>query len=174
MPARSRTAAKATSDGATSVADWKKPDLPVELPSGKKIRIKRSSFQAFIKFGIIPNGLMAEVQSALAKGVEPDIAKLAAGDEAITEMIAMVDNVIVFVAIEPRVYPLPSGDEEKDDNLLYVDEIDEEDKMFIFQYVTGGTKDIAQFREEATKSLADIPGITAVARPAKRTSRSAK
>ena len=44
----------------------------------------------------------------------------------------------------------------KDDDLLYVDEVEDEDKMFIFQWTTGGTADIATFRQQASTSLAAV------------------
>jgi len=84
-------------------------------------------------------------------------------------MYALVDQIVVELAVNPQVHPLPTHDEdgdeledddavqaEKDDDLLYVDEIEDEDKMFLFQWCTGGTEDVATFRSEAQASLADL------------------
>lgn len=45
---------------------------------------------------------------------------------------------------------------ERNDDLLYVDDVDEEDKMFIFNYVVGGSADAERFRSEAAQRVAAL------------------
>jgi hypothetical protein len=54
----------------------------------------------------------------------------------------------------------------RDDELVYVDEVAEEDKMFLFQVVTGGTTDVESFREELGSTMDDIRGRQDVELPA--------
>lgn len=45
---------------------------------------------------------------------------------------------------------------ERNEGILYTDEVDAEDKSFIFNFVVGGTRDIEQFREETSDDVADL------------------
>lgn len=57
---------------------------------------------------------------------------------------------------------------EREPNVLYVDQVSMEDKVFVFQWALGGTSNLEQFREEHranVESLADSKGIRV---PAKR------
>ena len=137
----------------TPVSSWKKPNAPMTLPTGKVIKLRRAGMQAFLKAGIIPNSLMTVVQDAVDKGVAPDKAVSESSSDNLNDLLEMVDEVTVFCALEPRIYREPKKEEERDNELLYVDEVDDEDKMFIFQWATGGTADVEQFRKEAGNVL---------------------
>jgi hypothetical protein len=164
MPAKKRSTARpSTPVEATPVSDWKKKntsnfDKPVELPSGKFMKIRRVGFRAFIKAGLIPNSLMATVQSSIDRGVAPELnlGSILQDDKQIDAMMDMVDGVLCFVAVEPEVHPLPKNEKDRDEELLYVDEVDDEDKMFIFGLCTGDTDDVQQFRSEQTKRMASV------------------
>lgn len=49
---------------------------------------------------------------------------------------------------------------------LYVDEVDLNDKMFVFQFAVGGTKDAEKFREEQASALGAVSGRPTVDGPA--------
>jgi hypothetical protein len=152
----------------TPVSAWKaKRDDRQKLPSGKVMRLRNVGFQAFIKAGIIPNSLMATVDKAVNTGEEPSIDDLQNEDTDLTEMFELVDEVMIFVAIEPEVHrvPMRGGSDgkkvevpmsERDPDKLYVDEIDDQDKMFVFGITTGGTRDVEQFRSEQANSMASV------------------
>lgn len=164
--ATARTTSKSASAAApTAISEWKKSELPLELPSGKFMECRKASFRVFLAAGIIPNELMQVVQKALSKGVEPDMSEFSKDLDKINEMGVMVDRVVVYSSVSPKVHPAPelkenpeTGETEEDrrDDLLYVDEVDDEDKMFIYQWVTGGTRDLAKFRAEFAESVASV------------------
>lgn len=163
-----------TEQSVSTAADFKKKQAPITLPSGQNVRMRRTSLQAFMTTGIIPNKLMEVAQKAISKGKDPEMSELAGiiTDEGqLTDMIRMMDDAVVHVMIEPKVLPLPEEGEERDPDQLYIDEIDDEDKMFIFNWAVGGTADVEQFRGEATSSLASLAGGKTVAAPAKRAAR---
>lgn len=132
------------------------------LPSGLVCRARRVMLQTFLNSGQVPNGLMVLVSEALEKGQEADVAEMVGMEdgsvdiEKVNEMFELVNAIVVEAVVEPKVHPLPEPDEERDDDLLYIDEFDDEDKMFLFQWIIGGTDDIASFREEAIASLAAL------------------
>lgn len=155
--------------GVSSVSDFKKglSDL-LTLPTGKTIRCQRTSIQTLMAQGLIPNSLMSIVQKALAKGqadISPD--QFLGDPQQMQEMLELVDVVIIHCVKEPQVHEIPDTDEPKDPNLLYIDELDDEDRSFIFQFATGGTSDVAQFRLEASQQLASVQSSQVVQRPTK-------
>lgn len=129
---------------------------PIELPSGKFMRVRVVGFKAFVKMGIIPNSLMSVVEKSLDENKAPNVDDLQKEDTNLQEMFDLIDEVMIFCAQEPKVHRVPANDDERDDNLLYVDEVDDPDKMYVFGLCTGGTKDVEQFRREQADSVAAV------------------
>lgn len=184
---------------ASSIADFKsKSGGLTELPSGLVVKLKnKGGMRAFVSSGIIPNSLMGIIQEAIGKGKEPDMSGIFNEDGSINEqmmsdMLALTDNVVVQTMSDPEVLPVPTEEDVKewnkthpkskvenpddlrDEDALYTDEIDEEDKMFIFQWVTGGTRDIEQFRKEFASTMDDLAGQQDIQSKAKQSTGSRK
>lgn len=157
---------KAATKKTSSAKDFKKKreGVIVELPSGLAVRARRVELRSLVSHGSIPNPLMEVVSEALDKGQAMDPQAMMAKDatkdtislEMIQDMYNMVEAVAVNSFVEPALHPLPEDGVERDDDLLYVDEVEDEDKMFIFQWASGGTDDVAKFREEARASMASL------------------
>lgn len=159
--------------GASSIGDFKKGPKAIELPSGNRMVLKKAGLQALIASGSIPNELLGPVQSEIdkvkgKKKIEkPDPLDIASklNPEQMNQMLKMMETVVCVCAIEPQVHPIPRDDDgdplplnDRDETKLYVDELEEEDRVFIFQYVTGGTKDLATFREQVAGFMAVVSG----------------
>lgn len=159
---------------ATSVAAWKKTTVPAltEMPSGNLMRIRKIGLQALIKTGVMPNSLLQMSQKAVAKGQkaegpsDDDLLGLINDPKKVEEIGDFMNKVTVLCAYEPKVHPIPDEGVERDEELLYVDEIEEEDKMFLFQVVTGGTTDLESFRAETGAAMASLRGREDVELPA--------
>lgn len=198
MPSKSRSGNPATR-AASSVSDFKSTPVRGDLqtlPSGKTARVRNRGMKAFLRLGVIPNSLLSIIEEALAKGQPPDMEKLKDDNgnlplATVDDMYTLMDAVAVDCFVEPRVYAVPTQEDLMEynivnpedelerpedlrkDELLYVDELDDEDKMFIFQWVTGGTRDVARFRRELEADLAAVPGVKNVGGAAKRAPRAA-
>ena len=59
----------------------------------------------------------------------------------------------------------------RDEDTLYADEVDLNDKSFIFQFVLGGTADLERFRQELQADVEPVSDGEAVPRKAKRTTK---
>lgn len=59
----------------------------------------------------------------------------------------------------------------REEDILYADAVDLDDRMFIFQWAVGGTSDAESFREELNANVGGVPTRKDVARPAKRAPR---
>lgn len=159
-----KAVAKKTASAPSDVTAFKKRALGImlPLPSGLVVRAKRVEIQTFILNGNVPNPLMQVVSEALEKGQKADIEKIVGVEEGgidletVREMYDLVEAIVIESIQEPKVHPVPEDPENRDDDLLYVDEVDDEDKMFIYQWASGGTADIEQFREEARANMATL------------------
>lgn len=133
-----------------------------ELPSGLVMKLRNpGGLMAFMGAGLIPNELMQIMQKHInsGKNVAPeDLAKEVGGVDSkfLAQMTELLDNVIVKCAQEPTVMPTPENEADRDDDQLYADEIPDDDKMFVFQWISGGTADLATFRERQGSSLASL------------------
>lgn len=157
-----RPAKKVSAPSSVSAFKKRAKGAPLELPSGFVVIARRVELQTFILQGNVPNPLMEVVSEALEKGKKADIPSMVGVDEGkmdldmIQDMYDMVNKVVIACLVEPKVHDLPENEADRDDDLLYVDEIDELDKMFIFQWSTGGTSDLDRFRDEARADMAAL------------------
>lgn len=134
----------------TSVEQWKKEaqGIPLPLPSGKTCLVRNVGMQVFLQRGLIPNSLMPLVKEGMKSGKGPELNTDDITDEMLADMIALFDAATVYCVVQPDVQPAPAIEGERLEDVLYVDEVDFEDKQFIFQFVVGGTRDLERFREE--------------------------
>jgi hypothetical protein len=86
--------------------------------------------------------------------------------------MAMMDAVTIYCALEPRVLPAPATEADRDDDLLYVDELTEEDKTSIFNIATGTVGELEPFRAEALAGVGAVQGSGDVVDKPKRPPRS--
>jgi hypothetical protein len=152
----------------SQVGDFKKRMGGVmELPSGAVVKLKNpGGMRAFLKSGVIPNSLMGIIQKAMNTGKKPDMSELAPegklDDKMLEDMSDMMDAVAIQCIIEPPVLPKPADEADRSEDLLYIDEFPDDDKQFIFQWVSGGVKDLEAFRrqrDEGMDALVAIPGF---------------
>lgn len=141
----------------------RKKGSSLELPSGLVVVARRVELRTFLERGDdVPNPLLEVVEEALNKGSKASPSDMLGVEgkgvdlDMVFEMYEMVNSVVRETVVEPKVHEVPDDEEDRSDDLLYVDEIEDEDKMFLFQWATGGTADLATFREEATAGLAAL------------------
>lgn len=167
---------------ASTAQAWKKDaqGTPLEVPSGHTALVRPVGMQVFLQRGMIPNSLMPIIREAMKSGKPQDMKMDDVTAEQIEDMMALFDAVTCYVVVEPKVTPTPMRPvdpqpegatetvlepvpaEDRDPNVLYVDEVEFDDKQFIFQWVVGGTRDIEQFRREqgaAVEQLRPSPDV---------------
>lgn len=156
---------------ATKAKQWKgksqRKAQDLTLPSGNEAVIRRVPMESLLSSGVIPNSLIEIITSQLSKNggdkpmTEAEKEKLMASQlESIKEdptrladLVKMTDNVCLAIVIEPAVHPVPEDEKERDEDLLYVDEVTMEDKMFMFSVAVGGNEDLEQFRESVRSDV---------------------
>lgn len=153
----------------------------MELPSGLVVKAKNpGGLTAFIANGTIPNSLLSVVQEQLGSGnskasTEEAMRNMSEDMSALGDMMKLMDIIVAGTIIEPKVKPVPTEDDvvkhnllnpsnpvstpdelRDEDNFLYTDDLDQMDKQFIWQWVSGGTRDLEQFRKELEVNVAVV------------------
>lgn len=167
----------------TSVGEWKKDsgDQGVEsklaLPSGHVCVVKRVSMQTFIEKGMIPNALLPIVlKSTQGEGMsKSQVADIMSDNERLKDMMNMADSVVCDVVVAPKITPNDVRDTITSDKSLtaaakkkklaehlFADEVDINDKMFIYQFAVGGSRDLETFRRGQDAPVAGVDGQQAV------------
>lgn len=158
----------------TSASEWRADALarPLTVPSGKTCLVKKpDGMKMFLDSGMVPNSLLPIVESALT-GQEVDEKEVASrvlsDTEQLADLLAFVDRVVIRTVVEPVVKAVPVNEEtgeeipphlRDEDDSLYVDYIDQADKMFIFNYSVSGVTDLESFRQGSNEGLADLLAI---------------
>lgn len=159
----------------SAVGDYKKRLGGImELPSGLVMKLKNpGGMLAFMSSGMIPNSLMTVIQKSLDNGQPMKAEELTNADggvdpEFIEQMSELLNNIIVVCSVEPSVEPVPADEADRSDDVLYADEIPDDDKMFVFQWITGGTSDLETFRRKQSEGMADMEAVAGPKSAAKR------
>lgn len=149
-----------------------KQGVDLTVPSGQTCKARRPGMDAFIREGLIPNNLLPIVRKAMS-GKDPDYKEFLEGmdDNMLEDIVRLVDAITIKVVVEPPLFPIPADPaEQRFHDRIYVDDVDFEDKMFIFQWAVGGTADLERFRAEQRSALATVPSGADVERPAEQPS----
>lgn len=183
------------SDSKVSTAkQWKKAGGagPLDLPSGNTALVIRPGVMSFAKQGLIPNSLMGMMNKAadgkLAdKDLQKGLGDILEDPKKMQDMLGMVDAITLYCVVQPKVYPVSRREEIMADEglsedererqleeLIFIDEVDEADKMFIFNWAVGGDRDLDRFREQQGELMESLSTGQNVERPAKRAPRAAK
>jgi len=148
--------------GVSTASSFKaKSSTQITLPSGETVLCKRGGVEVFLRSGKVPNSLMPLMKSVLTgKKVEDSAKEIEVDDKTIIEMFELFDMICVGVMVSPRCHFVPKSEDgtegERKDDLLYVDEIELEDKQFLFQWAVGGTADVEKFREQSSQYLSSL------------------
>jgi len=140
----------------TEISKWKKDTgpLPLEVPSGNTCLVRQKPLTACLKAGLVPNPMLALVKRSIQTGQGFETEDLS--DDQILALITLIDNVVMACTVEPKVYPEPEQDGDRDDERLYVDEVSFPDKYAIYAYAISGVKEVAPFRGEQTGDVERI------------------
>lgn len=163
---------------ASSAKDFKaKSRHTITLPSGSEMVVRRVGVEQFLASGKVPNALMPMMTAMFSgKGAEAIDSK-ELNPEMVADMLAMFDLVLVAMAVDPPVSHVPSPDENgerwmsvqapdtpgrirvpwvRSDEILYTDEVDNNDKQFLFQFAVGGTANAEKFLAEQSEYVAGL------------------
>lgn len=160
----------------TTPSAWKrssrKPE-EVTLPSGNVCLARRPGPAEILQNGIMPDSLMPIITDAIrsGKGLPKEVEKeLAQTPEQLFELLDGVDRAVVSIVVEPTVMYHKAANEDgvmvvipdedrNTDEFIYTDEVDLDDKMFLFNFAVGGTRDLDRFREQTAERVGDVADV---------------
>ena len=169
--------------GVSKASAWgraKTSNVVLDLPSGEVVLVRRVVMPQLLASGAFPDSLMAivseKIESATGaenapKEVDPAVMQDMMKDpKKLSQLFDSVDKIMPIVVVEPAVLnhkrPVTPDDlngewevipeEERDEDVLYTDVVDLEDKMHIFQFAVGGTRDVEEFRSGLKSAVGDV------------------
>ena len=143
----------------------------LEVPSGQVCQARRPGVEGLVRMGLLDkvDSLTGIVDSKHIKRVKGqktiDEKSLMSDPESLLKAMATIDKVICYVVVQPHIQPavktvdgqeVPLTDEEYEPGVVYTSMISIEDKMFIFNYAVGGSKDLEKFRQRIGKPLSSL------------------
>lgn len=161
----------------------------ITVPSGQTCKANRLGMEGIIRAGLLGDAdtltafvgkqhIIKHRGGKQADNDELDMRSVLADPEAFGKMIRLCDQAMPVIVVEPRVELHYKDDpanvipvEEREDGVVYTDQIDFQDKVFLFNFAVGGTRDIERFREESNRAVDDLADEPVVPHPAKRPAR---
>lgn len=149
--------------------------VDLECPSGQLCQVRRPGVEGLISAGLLKetDSLTSLVENKHVKRVkgekQVDVGKLMNDTDALTKVLKVVDKIVAYIVIQPSLRlpsitgpngeELPMLDEDREQGVIYTDMVDLIDRMFIFQYAVGGSKDIEQFRKQLNESSGGMAAL---------------
>lgn len=148
----------------------------VELPSGQLCQVQKISMERVIMLGLVDaldsfQAAMAAVKDKKSgkgkkKASEAEeesefMLELFRDPEKFAGLMQTVDKCVVEIVIQPKLHANPSDPEKRQDELIYVDSVDFQDKMVLFGRVMEEVGGVEDFRKRSTNNLgavAEKPG----------------
>ena len=124
----------------------------LRVPSGQLCLVRRPGMEGLMKSGVLHNvdSLSQIVNEKHLKGAkgkgEIDMASLMEDKEGLDEVMTVIDKVICHCVVKPEIHRPPNDVTLRQTGVIYADMVDLVDKMAIFNFVVGGTRDMESFR----------------------------
>lgn len=140
------------------------------VPSGQVCLVRRPGMQGLIKAGVLRNvdslsQIVNEKHLLRVDGKATDeinMSSLLNDEEGMDEVLHVMDKVICHVVVKPEVHMTPNDVTRRQPGVVYADMVDLVDKMAIFNYAVGGTRDMESFRsglDDAVGGLEAVEGV---------------
>ena len=160
----------------------------LELPSGNIVLVRKPGVEELLARGILDS--MDSLTSIVSHETIPkaegkrvvDAAKLLAGDGAqFKKIMDQMNKVVLYCVMEPKLAPVPTQHdldvwneqnpddrrhtthEMRDPQVLYVDEVDVQDRSYIMQAGMGAQVDLAEFRKSTEEAVGSLHALEASA-----------
>lgn len=136
----------------------------LQVPSGQMCLVRRPGLEGLIKAGVLRNvdSLSALVGEKHIKKVKKgqsqkvNVESVMKDPQALDEILHTVDKVVCHCVVKPEVHMTPNDVTRRKDGVVYADMVDLQDKMFIFNFVVGGTRDLESFRRGLDESVGGL------------------
>lgn len=152
------------------------------VPSGELCRVRRAvGPDVLVKLGImdqldslsaiVSTDHVARVQG-LPQLTDKQLIEMATNSKAIDKFMGVMDRVVCHIVVEPRLtlpFTTIEGEDkwipldDRDPEVLYVDDVDLQDRMFLLNYALSGVKEWESFRKESDETVERLGRLTEIA-----------
>lgn len=161
-------------DSVTSAEAWRtgsKDGFVIELPSGKRARIRRTmNLLAMLEKGKIPNPLAGRIREMISERKAMPELKGDDANEAVPQLLELVAAQVKRIFVEPRVEEEPAdwdedtdGEWEPSEGAIALEDVDMQDRMYAFAYAQGMALDLETFRRKQAEAMATLQNVTGLA-----------
>ena len=129
----------------TSIADIKskiqasKEGEPIKLPSGNVFRLTKPTISKLLKQNVFPQELVSAAIKLDSDRFDPTT------KEDYLQYLRLIDQIVYRACVSPKI---SLEEENVDENSVYIDDLDDTDKVAIYIYVQMGVKPFESFRGE--------------------------
>lgn len=153
--------------------------IELRVPSGQLCLVRTVGIPGLVEAGILDqvDSLTSIVSEEFIKhdgdgNPYLDIPGVTDSNSAVKNIYEVMGKVVILAVVEPKVYEVPMVHEDPDDEdsplvegereqgKVYIDMVAEEDQVFIFQAVIGGTQDLEKFREHVTELVGGLDAVS--------------
>lgn len=143
----------------------------LELPSGQLCQVRRPGVQGLVQLGLLDkvDSITSMVDQKHIKRVRGqktiDQKSLMTDPKALMDAMTTIDKILTHVVVQPKLklsfvevdgQIIQIEESEYEDGVIYTSMVGIEDKMFIFNYAVGGSKDLEKFRERIGESVSSL------------------
>lgn len=146
------------------------------VPSGQLCLVRRPGIEGLLKEGVLRDidsftALVntKHVERVKGKKGKPsdrakkskdttadEIAELLKDPDKMVNVMHTVDRVVCHVVVKPSIQMTPNDPTSRKAGVVYADMVELTDKMFIFNFVVGGSRDIERFLDESQGAVGDL------------------
>lgn len=129
------------------------------LPSGQMVLAQRPGAEGLMAAGLLDDldvlaGILPTNGRKPTRKLDPKA--LASDPKMLAQGMKLVDRITVHVVIKPELTSEPENPRDKELGKIYPSSVGIEDKMFIFNWAVGGTRDLATFRQQFAESVENV------------------
>lgn len=134
----------------------------ITLPSGQRCLAQRPGPEGLMAAGLLDDLDLLSTVLPKAAGNRPGAAKkvdashLLKNRQAFGEALKMINRITVHVVVKPELTDEPDDPKDKEIGKIYPSSVSMEDKLYLFNWAVGGTRDLQSFREQLKESVADL------------------
>lgn len=134
------------------------------VPSGQLCLVRRPGLEGLMKAGVLHNvDSLSQIvnEKHLSQGkkdAQPELnmSSLLKDQKALDEVTHVIDRIICHCVVKPEIHMTPNDVTRRVKGVVYADMVELTDKMFIFNYVVGGTRDLESFRSGLAEAVGGV------------------
>jgi hypothetical protein len=145
--------------------------VDLTVPSGQVCQVRRPGVEGLVRMGLLDkvDSLTSMVNDKHIKRVKGqkviDEKSLMSDPESLLKAMSTIDRILCHVVVQPHIelavktvdgQEISLTEDDYEPGVVYSSMVGLEDKMFIFNYSVGGSKDLEKFRQRIGKPLSSL------------------